>query len=199
MNYNRYTGWLFALCFLFSFNGFTVAQSLDLRLLDKVNHPSARYDKLWHGFSNSAMPVTAITPLACFSYGYLKPDAYTRKNAVYQAEALALNALLTFGLKWSVRRERPYVNHALIYRKDKTGPFSFPSGHTSVAFATATNLTLAYPKWYVALPAYTWAGAVGYSRMHLGVHYPSDVLAGALIGTLSSVVMFKLNRHFAGK
>jgi undecaprenyl-diphosphatase len=71
---------------------------------------------------------------------------------------------------------------------------SFPSGHTSVAFSTATSLYLAYPKWYVAVPAFTYAASVGYSRMYLGVHYPSDVLAGAVIGAGSAWLMYKANK-----
>jgi membrane-associated phospholipid phosphatase len=52
---------------------------------------------------------------------------------------------------------------------------SFPSQHTSFAFATATALSLQYRKWWVVVPAYTWAAMVGYSRLYLGQHYPSDV------------------------
>jgi len=63
-----------------------------------------------------------------------------------------------------------------------------------MAFATATSLSLEYPKWYVIVPAYTWAGTVGYSRMHLGVHYPSDVLIGALVGAGSAFITHKVNQ-----
>ncbi len=72
----------------------------------------------------------------------------------------------------------------------------FPSGHTSLAFAIATSLSLKYPKWYVIAPSYVWACSVGYSRMNLGVHYPSDVLAGAVLGAGSAFLTYKLNEWF---
>ena len=71
------------------------------------------------------------------------------------------------------------------------GSPSFPSGHTSDAFSLATALSIVYPKWYVVVPAYAWAVTVGYSRMALGVHYPGDVLAGALIGAGSAYLCFR--------
>ncbi len=52
-------------------------------------------------------------------------------------------------------------------------------------------LTLQCPKWYVIVPAYAWAGAVGYSRLWLGMHYPSDVAVGALVGAASAYVSYK--------
>jgi membrane-associated phospholipid phosphatase len=52
------------------------------------------------------------------------------------------------------------------------------------AFALATSLSLSYPKCYIIVPSFAWASSVGYSRMDLGVHYPSDVLAGAIVGAV---------------
>ena len=101
-------------------------------------------------------------------------------------------------LKYSVNRDRPFVTYPDIIQKSKAIP-SFPSGHTSSAFATATSLSLAYPKWYIIVPSYAWAGTVGYSRMHLGVHYPSDVLAGALIGSGCAYLTFKVNQKLLKK
>jgi undecaprenyl-diphosphatase len=68
-----------------------------------------------------------------------------------------------------------------------------------LAFTTATSIYLAYPKWYVALPAFTWATAVGYSRMYLGQHYPSDVLVGAIVGGGSACLTNWLNKKFIEK
>lgn len=70
----------------------------------------------------------------------------------------------------------------------------FPSGHTSSTFATATSLSLTFPKWYVVVPSYIWAGTVGYSRVELGEHSRSDVYGGIIIGAGSAYLTYKLNK-----
>ncbi len=62
------------------------------------------------------------------------------------------------------------------------GSRSFPSGHTAAAVAFATGVAHVIPA--AGLPLHTLAVAVGYSRVHTGVHYPGDVLAGALLGAV---------------
>ena len=104
-------------------------------------------------------------------------------------------------MKVTINRDRPFVKYPFDVfpnQIDETG-HSMPSAHTALAFTTATSLYLAYPKWYVALPAFTWATAVGYSRMYLGQHYPSDVLVGAIVGGGSACLTNWLNKKFIEK
>jgi membrane-associated phospholipid phosphatase len=86
--------------------------------------------------------------------------------------AQIMTQLVTYGIKESVRRQRP----------DKSGGFSFPSGHASVTFATATVLER-HLGWH-ALPAYLVASYVAASRLHENRHFISDVVFGAAVGAV---------------
>jgi undecaprenyl-diphosphatase len=161
----------------------------DLQLLDRMNSAPKRGDGFMHGFSNSVSYVMLATPVVSVGIAWKTKEEAWKYFAIQSAGSIAFNGAFTMALKYGVARPRPFVDHGdMIYKKAEAGSLSFPSGHTSSAFQWATSCALACPKWYVIVPAYAYACGIGYSRMYLGVHYPSDVLAGALVGGGSAVL-----------
>jgi undecaprenyl-diphosphatase len=100
------------------------------------------------------------------------------------------------GLKKLVNRPKPSETYNDIYPDVRASGNSFPSDHTSLAFSTVTTLLLTTEKWYFAAPAYVWAIAVGYSRIYLGQHYPSDVIAGAVSGAAGAYLTHMINKKW---
>ncbi|MCX7987687.1 MAG: phosphatase PAP2 family protein [Bacteroidales bacterium] len=145
--------------------------------------------------SNTTTLISLSIPAGLFVKGLIQDDSLSQRNAWILSATYFFNGAITASLKYFVNRPRPFDSYPEFFiKKSDGGSPSFPSGHTSIAFATATSLSLLYPKWYVILPSYLWAGSVAYSRMHLGVHYPSDVLAGAAIGVATAYISYKANR-----
>jgi undecaprenyl-diphosphatase len=93
--------------------------------------------------------------------------------------------LISFALKNIITRERPFKVYPDIEKLSEAGSYSFPSGHTLEVFAIAVALSISIPKKKIIIPLFLWASLVAYSRMALGVHYPSDVIAGMIIGSLT--------------
>lgn len=115
-----------------------------------------------------------------------------KKVAVVLAISFLLASLVTGDIKDLVQRQRPYQGIAPAYLY--TNDYSFPSGHSVTAFIGAT-IILAYFGWKWGLVSYFVAALIGMSRIVLDVHYPSDVLAGAVIGiVLGEVVLFAAYR-----
>ena len=173
------------------------SQNLDIDLLRKINlERNPALDPTFKFITNSVSPIGLGAPLIVTSIGLIQNDNALKKKGYYIGATLLTSAVLTTTLKFAIDRDRPFVTYPDIQKLTGAGSPSFPSGHTSEAFATATALSLAFPKWYVIAPSFLWAGAAGYSRMHLGVHYPTDVLVGALIGSGSAWLCHELNKRF---
>ena len=125
-----------------------------------------------------------------------------RRAAVTGLVALGLDsALVNIGFKFAARRTRPDRDAAGV-PADRRVPMphsaSFPSGHAASAFAFATSVAQVQP--VAAAPLLLLASAVGYSRVHTGVHYPGDVVIGSLIGaTVGQLVGSGLSRSAAGR
>lgn len=118
----------------------------------------------------------------------------TRKAGVTALLAMAVGFLCTnLVLKHLVSRPRPWLDvaglTALVVEND---PNSFPSGHTTAAFAFASALWRTAPDMWMRWAALACAVLMGLSRLYVGVHYPSDVLVGLLVGLLSGWAAFRL-------
>jgi len=171
------------------------AQNIDIRLLQAINGPASPSDAHWKDLSGTVSILAVATPATVILTGLTTGNKQLTIKGLEIAGGIAITEGVTAGLKYTIRRQRPFDAYPdLIYAHSNPTDPSFPSGHTSVAFATATSLSMAFPKWYVIVPSFGYATAVGYSRLRLGVHYPSDVFAGALIGAGSSILAFKLQK-----
>lgn len=103
-------------------------------------------------------------------------------------EFLLVNALI----KQFVARPRPYVvNEALMILGSVPTDYSFPSGHTGSAFAVSTVMFLCMPKRY-GIPAVVITALIAFSRLYNAAHYPTDVLVGMLIGSVTGILAVKL-------
>ena len=148
-----------------------------LKAINQAHHPVA--DAAMIGLSNEVQLVA--TPLIA---GYGLSGSWQAPARIFGA-GLASGLAMT-GAKMAFGRPRPYVTHPDLRTPRGGAPMaSFPSGHAAISFAGATAIAQLYPQW--AVPAYAWAGAVSYSRMYLGEHYPTDVLAGAALGVGSAL------------
>ena len=178
----------------FSFCITVSAQTTEVKVLERINptHPDAFIMK---AFTKSAYPVSVAYPVAMLATGFLEQNKNLQKGGWEAVGTLAINTAVTIGMKYTINRSRPYEKYPQLIHPYviETDP-SFPSGHTSTAFATATTMSIQFKRWYVVVPAFAWATGVGYSRLYLGEHYPTDVAAGAVVGAGSAWLSHWLNK-----
>ncbi len=176
-------------------------KDIDIGLLRDINlnYRNEHFDGFFQIITNSVATFTIATPAIMCAVGWLTNNYVLKNKSIYIIISNVTVAFFSTALKYIVDRPRPFIIYSDIQKLTGGGSPSFPSGHTSDAFAFATSLSIVYPKWYIIIPSYIWAGAVGYSRMHLGVHYPSDVLAGAILGSASAWLCYKANQRIHKK
>jgi len=163
--------------------------NLDYRILKSLeNHRTTLGDKSFSFLSNT-LAVTPFCPIAQGASAAITHNRSLAWDALETTSALLVCTGVTLGIKSLAARPRPYVTYCdSLHAVKPAATFSFPSGHTSTSFCLATSLALEYPAWYVAVPAYLWASGVAFSRLYLGVHYPTDVLTGIVVGVGSSLL-----------
>ena len=166
-------------------------QQVDLALFNKV----FGYGKARQALTHTAMAVSKsgdgyaqlLAPLIVWFTGSVLAPTYAFSLLV----AFSVERCSYYVLKNSLKRLRPCdltpSIHSLIAASDK---FSFPSGHTSAAFCLCVMTSLVFGG--VASVLFIWAVAVGLSRIIVGVHFPGDIVAGALLGSSVALVTASL-------
>ena len=133
-----------------------------------------------------------VLPAGALSYGLaflIRPGTAWEEVSGDAFRSLAATSVAVVALKYATGRRRPARHPDQPYRffryRDWDDTPSFPSGHAALAFALASSLSRsAEDKWWAAVPLYGLAAATAWQRVYDGRHWPSDVVAGALLGTI---------------
>ena len=187
---------LIALVLILAANTLQAQSSSEVNTLRRIN-PDNPNSAIWTSLSSTSKYISVGVPVGYFVAGLIHDNKDLKQKAAYTAAAILLNTATTTLLKNVVKRERPYNTYTGIFPDKIESDFAFPSGHTSSAFATATSLAITTKKWYIAVPALAWSAGVGYSRIYLGQHYPSDVIMGALVGSSSALICHWATKQLA--
>ena len=138
----------------------------------------------WVQTTNSAYWVPAAVSVGIIAYAFKEQSTVNKQNAYQTPFSVGIGLGVSEIIKLVVNRERPGDKYPdVIHPYTVVHGHSFPSGHTTSGFLSAATLSFQYRKAYVSIPAYLWATSVGFSRMRLGEHFPTDVLGGMITGT----------------
>lgn len=156
---------------------------IEVKLFKLINN------KMHCSFMDICMNILSFTGSAFFSililfFILLQKNTDSLLLFFYLSGSLIIGQLFVHPVKWLVNRPRPCLalNEARVFRALNNNN-SFPSGHTCAAITIAFVFSQSFP--HAALLLFLLAAMVGVSRIYLGVHYPTDVLAGAAIGYFS--------------
>ena len=138
----------------------------------------------------------AILIGSAYILGFALHNDHLKKMAFYTTKSLVISASTALILKSIAERDRPFMHTPAnpLFWNGPVGKFdrnSFPSGHTTVAFATASGIAMAYPKpLIIPVLAYSFAAVTAYGRINGNWHWGSDVLMGAAIGYFTSRLIY---------
>lgn len=180
----------------------TINQS-DRSLLTAINFDGPTgYDFFWAMYSDKW---TWIPFMLVIVYCLLRPGNWRHRLLMVGSVALLFvlsDFMVSSFIKNVVCRPRPSHDPAVMdllsyVNGYRGGAYGFPSNHASNGFAAATFLALLLRNRWVTLSAFLWAIGSCYSRMYLGVHYPSDILCGAMLGIVFAIIIFFLYKKAA--
>jgi len=180
---------------------------LDRHFAERLQNPTAQENRFLRrsarAFTLFGMPGSIAAGVGFYVVGALDNQRRMQDLGLHTVESILLSTVVDGGIKMLAGRSRPYVDindpHGFQLGRGFSGYDyqSFPSGHTTGAFAFAASVSretqMWWPRsrWYVGTLMYGGATLVGLSRMYNNVHWASDVLGGAAIGTLVGLKVVK--------
>lgn len=173
----------------------------DIRLLRWFQHGRIEaLDPLLNVLSYTTTHL-AIAIVVFVAILFFRKQAFISKNSFLSFNALFFACIITSTiLKYTILRPRPYLSYPDILHLYNTTTSSFPSGHTITAFSLAAGLVFLKANRYLIFAAFLWALTVAYSRLALGSHYPSDVLASiSLVCIYAAIISKTFKNKPAGK
>lgn len=194
--------------------GTVAVAPLDRHFAGILQNPAAQESRFLRrstrAFTLFGMPGSIGAGLSLYIIGTLDNQRRMQDLGLHSVESILLSTVVDGGIKMLVGRSRPYVDinnpHGFRLGRGFSGYDyqSFPSGHTTAAFAFAASVSretqMWWPRsrWYVGTVMYSGATLVGLSRMYNNVHWASDVLGGAAIGTLIGLKVVKYHHSHPG-
>ncbi len=189
-----YSGVLVVLCVIFFYDYLDIPIAL---YFNQLNHSSINHFFHYLTLSGEAFPYIALSIIGYMFFTYYRRETEKANRFGLLLQAVLFSGVLTDMIKWIAGRYRPheYFEHHLYgfdFFQIKGAYTSFPSGHTTTAFAVATLLAYLFPKFQWMW--WSFAFLIGLSRIVLTQHFVSDVIVGAYIG-IASVVFLLLLRN----
>ncbi|HEX6628422.1 MAG TPA: phosphatase PAP2 family protein [Gemmatimonadaceae bacterium] len=194
--------------------GTVAVAPIDMQIASRLQDPGVQENRFLKysatGFRLLGDPGSIVTGLGVYAIGRIDGQRRVQALGLHSVEAIVFADVLSGTIKLVAGRQRPFVDiknpySFQLWRGFQSDTFrSFPSGHSTTAFAFASTLTRETQFWwphaafYVGTLFYGGAALVGVSRIYNNMHWASDVVAGAAIGTLVGLKVVKYTHSHPG-
>jgi membrane-associated phospholipid phosphatase len=194
--------------------GASLVAPIDRQIASRLQNPYTQQNRYLKtaatDFRLLGDPGSLLTGAGLYLIGRADGQRRLQALGVHSVESIVLAGIIGTGIKLTAGRQRPYADTANPYNFQLWRGFqddkyrSFPSGHTTAAFAFASTLTREtqfwwpHATWYVGTVFYGGASLIGISRIYNNMHWASDVMSGAAIGTLVGLKVVKYTHSHPG-
>ncbi|HEY3134065.1 MAG TPA: phosphatase PAP2 family protein [Gemmatimonadaceae bacterium] len=194
--------------------GTAAVAPIDMQIASRLQYPRAQENRFLRtaatGFRLLGDPGSVVTGLGVYALGRIDGQRRVQAMGLHSVESILLADLFGGGIKLMAGRQRPFIDIKNPYNFQLWRGFvsdqyrSFPSGHTVTAFAFASTVTRESQFWwphaafYIGTVFYGGATLVGISRMYNNMHWASDVMTGAAIGTIVGLKVVKYTHSHPG-